>query len=255
MNRFSTRLFGIGLALGAIGAAAVLAVNAYAGTKPSHIAPRHTRTEESGQPVIDWNQLLLSIVNTPGAQAANIQPTRNFAILHAAIYDAVTAIDRTHQPYLIAVRAPRDASETAAADAAARTALIGLYPSQQTTIDAAYTAEVAKVADGPAKDKGVLLGRQVASDLLAIRANDGSNLTAPPFVPGTNPGDYRPTPPNFPTPVFTTWGQVKQFVLDRGFQFRPGPPPPLTSEEYAEALNEVQTVGSATSITRTAEQT
>jgi membrane-associated phospholipid phosphatase len=255
MNRFSTRLFGIGLALGAIGAAAVLAVNAYAGTKPSHIAPRHTRTEESGQTVIDWNQLLLSIVNTPGAQAANIQPTRNFAILHAAIYDAVTAIDRTHQPYLIAVRAPRDASETAAADAAARTALIGLYPSQQTTIDAAYTAELAKVADGPAKDKGVLLGRQVASDLLAIRANDGSNLTAPPFVPGTNPGDYRPTPPNFPTPVFTTWGQVTPFVLDRGDQFRPGPPPPLTSEEYADALNEVQTVGSATSITRTAEQT
>ena len=81
------------------------------------------KAHESGQPVIDWNQTLLSIVNTPGAQPANIQPTRNFAILHAAIYDAVNAIDRSHEPYLIDVRAPRDASETAAADAAAHTAL------------------------------------------------------------------------------------------------------------------------------------
>jgi hypothetical protein len=252
LNRFSTRLFGIGLA---IGAAAVLAVNAFAGTKPSHTSARHTRTEASGQPVIDWNQLLLSIVSTPGAQPANIQPTRNFAIVHAAIYDAVNAIDRTHQPYLIAVRAPRDASETAAADAAARTAFDGLYPSQQTTIDATYATELANVPDGPAKDQGVLLGNQVATDLLAIRANDGSSVTPPPFVPGTAPGEYQPTPPNFPTPVFTNWGQVTPFVLDRSDQFRPAPPPLLTSEEYGDALNEVQAVGSSTSTIRTAEQT
>jgi hypothetical protein len=255
MNRFSVRLFGIGIALGAIGAAAVLAVNAYADTKPSHAPARRIRTEASGQPVIDWNQLLLSIVNTPGAQPANIQPTRNFAILHAAIYDAVNAVDRTHQPYLIAVRAPRNASETAAADAAARTALDGLYPSQQTTVDATYATELANVPDGPARDQGVRLGNQVATDLLAIRANDGSSSTPPPFVPGTAPGDYQPTPPNFPTPVFTTWGQVTPFVLDNAGQFRPAPPPLLTSEEYADALNEVQSVGSATSTTRTVEQT
>jgi hypothetical protein len=205
--------------------------------------------------VIDWNRALLSIVNTPGAQPANVQPTRNFAILHAAIYDAVNSIDRTHEPYLISVRAPRDASETAAADAAAHTALVGLYPAQQTIVDADYAAELAKVPNGPAKDKGVRLGEQVASDLLAIRANDGSNLTAPPFVPGTNPGDYRVTPPNFPTPAFTTWGQVTPFVLDTGDQFRPAPPPALTSDAYAAAINEVQSLGSAISTTRTAEQT
>ena len=255
MNRFSVRLFGIGLALGAIGAAAVLAVNASAGTKPSHTKAPQAQKKESGQPVIDWNQLLLSIVNAPGGQPANIQPTRNFAILHAAIYDAVNAIDRTHQPFLIAVRAPRDASETAAADAAARSALDGLYPSQQATIDATYATELANVPDGPAKDQGVRLGDQVATDLLAIRANDRPSATPPPFVPGTAPGDYQPTPPNFPTPVFTTWGQVTPFVLDSAGEFRPAPPPPLTSEEYADALNEVQAVGSATSTTRTAEQT
>src|SRR6266576_2459467 len=159
MKRFSVRLFALGLALGALGAATVLAAGAYAGTPRTHTsthrgAARHARMQESGQPVIDWNQLLLSIVNTPGAKPANIQPTRNFAILHAAIYDAVNAIDRTHQPYLIAVRAPREASETAAADAAARTALDGLYPSQQATIDATYATELGNVPDGPAKAQG-----------------------------------------------------------------------------------------------------
>src|SRR6202030_2153641 len=96
------------------------------------------KVTESGQPVIAWNQVLLSIINTPGAQPANIQPTRNFAILHAAIYDAVNSIDRSHDPYLISVRAPRGASETAAADAAAHTSLVGLYPAQQSTLDAEY---------------------------------------------------------------------------------------------------------------------
>jgi hypothetical protein len=261
MKRFTVRLFALGLTLGALGAAAVLAAGAYAGTKQTNAMKargpaRHARSaKESGQPVIDWNQVLLSIVNTPGTQPANIQPTRNFAILHAAIYDAVNAIDRTHEPYLISVRAPRDASETAAADAAAHTALVGLYPTLQNSLDSDYAAELAQVPNGPAKDQGVRLGEQVASDLLAIRANDGSNVIPPPFVAGANPGDYAPTPPNFPTPVFTTWGQVRPFVLERGDQFRPTPPPALTSDAYAAAINEVQSLGSVTSTTRTAEQT
>ncbi|MDP9259418.1 MAG: vanadium-dependent haloperoxidase [Actinomycetota bacterium] len=210
---------------------------------------------ESGQPVIDWNQNLLSIVNTPGAQPANIQPTWSFAVLHAAIYDAVNSIDRSHEPYVISVRAPRDACETAAADAAAHGALVALYPAQQGALDADYAAELSQVADGPAKQAGVRVGEQVARALLAIRAGDGSNVAPPPFVPGASPGSYMPTPPNFPAPVFSTWGTVSPFVLESGDQFRPAPPPALTSPEYAAALNEVQSLGSATSTTRTADQT
>jgi hypothetical protein len=263
MKRFSPRLFAAGLVLGALGAAAFLAASAYASPSHQSVASAKTtkhvlRKDESGQPVIDWNQILLSIANTPGAQPANIQPTRNFAIVHAAIYDAVDAIDRTHEPYLIDVRAPHGASATAAADAAAHTALVGLYPTQQSVLDADYASELAKVADGPAKDQGVKVGDQVATDLLAIRANDGSNITPPPFIPGTAPGGFNPKlsqPPNFPAPVFTTWGQVTPFVLDSGNQFRPPPPPALTSPAYAAAINEVQSLGSVTSMTRTTEQT
>jgi hypothetical protein len=246
MKRIAAAAIVISLALVAGSAFAQPAAKGKAGQK---------KAAESGQPVIDWNQTLLTIVNTPGAQPATIQPTRNFAILHAAIYDAVNAIDRSHDPYLIFARAPRGASETAAADAAAHTVLVGLYPAQQATLDTTYSSELAKVADGPAKDEGVHLGVQVALDLLAIRAGDGSTVTPPTFVPGTNPGNFRPTPPNFPSAVFTTWGQVTPFVLDNGNQFRPEPPPALTSDAYAASINEVQSLGSATSTTRTSDQT
>ena len=256
MKRIAAAVIVISLALVAGSAFAQPAAKGKTAHKPAAKGKAaHKTAPESGQPVIDWNQTLLTIVNTPGAQPATIQPTRNFAILHAAIYDAVNAIDRSHDPYLIFARAPRGASETAAADAAAHTVLTGLYPSQQAMIDTTYSAELAKVADGPAKDAGVHLGVQVALDLLAIRAGDGSAVAPPPFVPGANPGNFRPTPPNFPSAVFTTWGQVTPFVLDNGNQFRPAPPPALTSDAYAAALNEVQSLGSANSTTRTSDQT
>jgi membrane-associated phospholipid phosphatase len=72
---------------------------------------------------------------------------------------------------------------------------------------------------------------------------------------GSQPGDYRSTPPNFPAAAFTGWGKVTPFVLRNGAQFRPSPPPALTSVAYARALDEVQSLGQDTSPTRTAEQT
>jgi PAP2 superfamily len=242
--------------------AAVLAIALQADlalARPAGHAMATARTakeaRESGQPVIDWNRILLSIVRTPGAQPASIQPTRNFAILHAAIYDAVNSIDRSHEPYLVFVHAPRGASDTAAADAAAHTALVGLYPAQQGALDSDYAAELSNVPDGQGKDNGIRVGEAVARDLLAIRANDGSNVTVPPFTPGSAPGDYRPTPPDFSAPVFTTWGGVTPFVLESADQFRPQAPPALTSDAYAAAINEVQSLGSANSTTRAPDQT
>jgi hypothetical protein len=246
------------LAVGAIACAMALqgGVALARPTARGTAAVRTARTApESGQPVIDWNRILLSIVTTPGGQPASIQPTRNFAILHAAIYDAVNSIDRSHEPYLVVVPAPRDASEPAAADAAAHTALVGLYPAQKSALDSDYVAELSRVPDGQRKDQGIRVGETIARDVLAIRGNDGSNVPAPPFTPGSAPGDYRPTPPDFSAPVFTTWGQVTPFVLHSGHQFRPPAPPPLSSAEYAAAINQVQRLGSVNSSTRTAVQT
>jgi membrane-associated phospholipid phosphatase len=209
----------------------------------------------SGRLVVDWNRLLIKSIGTSGAQPATVHPTRSFAILQAAEYDAVVSTTHADQPYLFEVAAPRDARPDAAADQAAHDVLAALYPSLASGPDQLLTSELAAIPDGPAKQDGINVGSAVANHLLAARSSDGSAVTPPPFVPGSQPGDYRPTPPNFPAPVFTNWGTVTPFVLARGSQFRPSPPPAITSRAYATALNEVKSLGQDSSTTRTADQT
>jgi hypothetical protein len=110
----------------------------------------------------------------------------------------------------------------------------------------------------PANDRtsdGLAIGQAVAAQLLALRANDGANLTPPPYIPGTQPGDYQLTPPNSAPADFTQWPQVSPFALSRANQFRPGFPPTLTSSEYTHAFNEVKEIGFINSTSRTTEQT
>jgi hypothetical protein len=164
--------------------------------------------------------------------------------MHAAIYDAVNAIDKTHHSYLIwTFGIVRAISEDAAADAAAHEVLISLYPSLQSTIDATFEQLLAQIPNGPNKDAGVALGVSVANQILALRSNDGSGVQAPPFVFGNKPGDYQSTPLNFPKPQFTRWSQVTPFVLLQANQLRPGPPPSLTDTAYTDAFNEVKSFG------------
>lgn len=209
----------------------------------------------TGALVVDWNKTLISILGTSGAQPATIHPTRSFAILQAAEYDAVVSVTRVGRPYLFRVRVPGPASAAAAADQAAHDVLAALYPGQASVADSQLATELATIPDGPAKDRGVAAGRAVAGKLVAIRSADGSALTPPPFKPGTKPGDYQPTPPSFTPPVFTIWGNVTPFVLDSGAQFRPSPPPPVTSPRYARALTVTESLGEDTSTTRTPAQT
>jgi hypothetical protein len=202
---------------------------------------------QSVDPVVQWNRTLLSIVRTPQAQPATIHPTRSFAIMHAAIYDAVNAIDGTHQPYLVRVRdRSRDASQEAAAAAAAHEVLVALYPAFTSALDAELQQSLDSIPDGRDKLAGIRIGQAVADEILALRSNDGSNAQPIPYVFGSDPGDYQSTPPNFPPqPQFTHWSLVTPFALKRADQFRPDPPPALTSDQYGDALNEVQALGVA----------
>src|SRR5690348_7115007 len=208
----------------------------------------------SGQSVVDWNKELITILGTPGAQPATVHPTRSFAILQAAEYDAVVSITHAAPPYLFSVHAPRGARPDAAADQAAHDVLAALYPAQQSGLDQMLAGELAAIPDSPGKQQGIEAGASVAKLLLDLRSADGSAVTPPPSVPGTNPGGYRPTPPNFPAPAFTNWGTITPFVLGSGQQFRPPAPPPITGPAYARALNQVQSLGQDTSTTRTADQ-
>ncbi|WP_406633251.1 vanadium-dependent haloperoxidase [Amycolatopsis sp. WGS_07] len=204
--------------------------------------------------VLAWNRELLAIVRTPGLQPATVHPTRSFALLHAAMHDAVVATTGNGHPYLFTLDVRGLAAPEAAAAQAAHDVLAALYPTRSAELASLLTGQLTGLPPA-ARDRGVRAGRLVARLLLGLRADDGSAAVPPVLTPGTAPGQYRPTPPAFAPAVFTHWPAVTPFVLDRAGQFRPDPYPALDSARYARALNEVAATGRDTSTTRTADQT
>ncbi|HET6928739.1 MAG TPA: vanadium-dependent haloperoxidase [Candidatus Acidoferrum sp.] len=245
----------IRLALLGTGLLAQAATSYSAPANVKHQGPQDSSTQQVN-PVLQWNRALLVIVRTPGAQPATVHPTRNFAIMHAAIYDAVNAIDRKHRPYLVRLSGvPRDASQEAAAAAAAHEVLVALYPAFRAALDAQLQQSLAQIPDSNAKTEGIQIGQSVADRIVAARNNDGSSASPIPYVFGTAPGDYQSTPPNFPPqPQFTHWSRVTPFALENANQFRPGPPPALTSDAYSDAFNQIKSVGIANSTTATSDE-
>jgi len=243
---------GIVLVIGSVVATLVLTPVLTAGASSNAAT---NGSSASGAIVIAWNKELLHIVLTPGAQPATVHPTRSYAILHAAIYDAIVSITRDAPPYLFSVNAPSTARPDAAAAEAGHDILAALYPKWKAALDQQLASELATIPDGAGKQQGIQVGQAVAARLITVRTDDGSATTLLPFVPGNQPGDYQLTPPKFAAPVFTTWDNVTPFVLNNAAQFRPGPPPAVTSQADAQALNEVESLGQNTSTTRTPEQT
>ena len=90
---------------------------------------------------------------------------------------------------------------------------------------------------------------------MALRQDDGSSATLPPFVPSNQPGSYQLTPPNFAPADFIQWPRVTPFAIESASEFRLGPPPDLTSDRYTESFDEVKSVGLVASTARTADQT
>jgi hypothetical protein len=212
-------------------------------------------TAATADPVIQWNQALIGILNTPGAQPATIHATRSLAILHAAIYDSVDSIQHGFAPYAVSIKAPRRADATAAAAAAGYAVLAALYPSQQESLGADFASMLAQIPNGYHKYEGVRTGEAVAQAVLALRVDDGSAAPQPVYTPSSVPGRYQLTPPAFAQPVFTQWPLVRPFVLRTASQFRPGAPPAVGSKAYTTAYDEVSSLGSSTSTTRTPDQT
>jgi len=229
------------------GAAVILAVALPAGN-----AAAEAPAGAGGDAVVRWNRTLLQIVRTPGAQPATIHSTRSFAALHVAMYDAIEAIDGHRATYALHLRLRPPASDTAAAEVAAHDVLVNLYPAMKDALDAQETRELASLPAGRRRDRGLAVGQRAAAAVLARRADDGSGVTPPVYMSTGAPGSFDPAPA---MAVFTHWGAVAPWVLDRPAQFRPAAPPALTSRAYAKAINEVQSLGKADSVTRTEDQT
>jgi hypothetical protein len=232
-------------------AAAVLATTGL----PAPVAAATPVRPGGADVVLAWNRELLAIVRTAGLQPATVHPTRSFALLHAAIHDAVVATTGTGRPYLFTVDVPGRAAPEAAAAQAAHDVLAALYPTRAGELTGLLAGQLARVPQAGARDAGVRAGRLVARLLLGLRADDGSTAVPPVLPPGTAPGQYRPAPPAFAPAAFTHWAAVTPFVLDRAGRFRPGPYPALGGARYAEALREVAATGRDTSTTRTADET
>ena len=190
------------------------------------------------------------------------------AMTHAAIHDALNAINRLYRPYVFDERAAPGASPEAAVATAAYTVLVDQFnrliafgfPPQQAALDAAYNASLAAIPDGPDKAAGIAIGEAAAEAILALRVADGwdtQTLLDFNYPQGTAPGEYRFFPP-FDFAFAPQWGTLPPFTLHNAKQFRPGHPYAVTSKQYAADFNEVKRLGGdgiTTPSHRTAEQT
>jgi len=204
--------------------------------------------------VLQWNRALMETVLTPGQHPATIMQVRSYAMMHAAIFDAVNSIDGSHSPYLIDVPGSQNASIEAAAAQAAHDVLASLYPSRVSVFDAELAVSLQGIEEYRAQ-QGIRVGQIVAERLLAARANDGWTVTPPSYVLPSTPGNWQPGPPANAAATFTHYPNVVPFGITSGTQFGPNAPPAMTSAQYAADLNEVKEIGSAASLTRTADQT
>ncbi len=198
--------------------------------------------------VTDWNIKLGDIVTD--ARLPTPPSARVLAIVHTAMYEAANAVTKRYPASGLNVQAAPGASVEAAIAAANRATLLNLLPSQQAAIDSAYQAALAKIADGTAKSAGIAVGEQAAVAVLASRADDHVNPVAT-YRPLTTAGVYVPTV----VPIVMQWPQRKPWLMTNPAQFRPGPPPRLSSDAWARDYNEIKALGGKNSTQRTAEQT
>lgn len=229
----------------------VLAQDAVGNT--SHYDLTITRNAATAQPsaVIVWNQVALNAIQQDGSDP--LFASRGLAMVQAAVYDAVNAIEGT-PAYYIKLAASPGASPAAAVNVAAHDVLSYLYPSQQATFDDLLAAQRALLPTDQAVSDGEAIGHASAAGMIALRNNDGSRNYVN-FVPGNAVGDWHPTAPAYAIALDPQWANVKPFALTNPDQFAPSGPPALTSQEWADAVNETKSVGFVHSAMRTADQT
>jgi len=251
MKRQRKRLLVLPLAAGALAACSEAPT---ANLSKTPIEASHAAST-AANPVIQWSRAVLKIVRTPGVQSPTIHSTYEFAVLHASIYDAVNSIARRHQPYKVQLKVSPDASQDAAAISAGHEALVNLYEDFRPQLDSIQQALLSAIPDSKAKREGVRIGRLVADSILALRANDGHDVTPPLFTVTGAPGTWQPMAPNFQQqPQFTHWGQVTPFVVKSALQFPLGPPPALNSAQFIKDFNEIKAIGKLGGTVATPEQ-
>jgi hypothetical protein len=207
----------------------------------------------SAPPAADGD--VVTDANVKAADVASKQPmtpiaVRTMAIVQVSVFEAVNAVSARYPAFRVKIAAAPDASVDAAVAAATRTVLSKLMPMQRAEVEADYQAILKPLPDGRAKTDGIAVGEQAATAILASCADDGS-IAPNTYRPATTPGVYVPT--SFP--MVPHWGKRKPWVMTSADQFRPGPPPALTSDTWTRDLDEIKALGRKDSARRSPEQT
>ena len=211
------------------------------------------QSAQANDPVFEWNDIARGMIVVPAFSP--VQQTRAMAIVQVAIHDAVNAITKEYERYLPGGPAPAGATAEAAAIGAGYGALKGIF-GESTPLTERYNASI--TATGlTAGDPGLAFGESVAAQIVALRQNDGSASAAHPYAaPGAGlPGVWTPiSAAPAAQALLPGWGNVAPFVLHSASQFRPEPPPALSSDDYARDFNELKAIGGQVSSVRTEEQ-
>ncbi|MCI0540733.1 MAG: phosphatase PAP2 family protein [Verrucomicrobiales bacterium] len=202
--------------------------------------------------VIDWNNALLEAIRAEST--APPLAARNLAMVHAAMYDAVNSIARTHQAYRFDLPAPSGALVEAAALGAAHEVAVNVCPGQRGRFDQLLETWFDKIPPGTNRESSLAFGRTIGQRMLDWRTADGASTTVP-YIPRTEPGQWLRTAPYFRPPDLPHWADLAPFAMTNRAQFRPPGPPALNSAGYAADFNQVKSLGAANSSTRTTEQT
>jgi FtsP/CotA-like multicopper oxidase with cupredoxin domain len=243
-----------GFELDAIG----MADMAMPGMAPRYFShPNYANSPLPGNIVVEWNAIAQEIVQ-PMSMGDMMMGETSMATafvymsyVQAAVYDALVAIEGGYRPYSLQEAADPNASREAAVATAAYTVLKRFFP-DETILDGRYTAALAAIAEGDAKIDGIAIGEAAADATLAAREDDGLLAEGTYIVPEPGPGIWEPT---MMMPPIDPWvALLRPFTMESPNQFRPAPPPTLDSDEWAAQMNAVKDLGSATSESRTAEQ-
>jgi hypothetical protein len=206
--------------------------------------------------VTDWNDIANNAVAVGRPGPIGIQ---DLALVQLAVHDTVQSYEHRFEPYYAEVKGAKG-DRSAAVAAAAHAILVAFYPAQASTLDATYGTWLANA--GLTGNEGIAVGEAVAAKLATLRRLD-PNPPAAPYTgfPGVI-GQWRSTesllagPPPTLSPMHAPWmSKFEPLALTGPARFRAPPPPELTSDKYAKDYNEVKSLGSLTSTTRTAEQT
>ncbi len=239
--------------------------------------PAHAGFNENDM-VLYWNEKISNVLSKTTSPPPVL--SRHFTMAQVAVHDALNSIVPKYQTYALTDARDKYADPDAAITSAAYWTFRQLdtylktFPPFTNGLplqisgndwDGWYASALGNIPDGAAKDAGIELGKKAAHAIMAKRANDGFAdarivyVAAPPSNPAA--GVWRPTIAQFP-PVppshiggLPYWGtKMKTFTVNNNAQFRPGPPPALSSKEYADAYNEVKSLGARVGSTRTADQ-